>query len=206
MTRGWWKGFTSKPSALVTTITRVIWTMSNGSEKWMGLSPCHTPFDVTAIGIMHVAAVPFDETISTASQTWQPRQCSTNSQRPQSTRVAAISHPQTQNTKFSARFHQTAQKGIANNLISHLHYNRRNQIHTTTSSSTSTGLAFLISRQRDRRPKGTMQLNNTHNQESTYNQRKKSQSRITWTPIKSQTESVNYFKIHLKSAPPIDHL
>ncbi len=50
-------GLNRKASKRVMMRTNAICRLSNGNAKCMGLSPCHTPFDVAAMGVIQVAFV-----------------------------------------------------------------------------------------------------------------------------------------------------
>jgi hypothetical protein len=57
ITRGCLMGLKRKASKRVMMRTNAICRLSNGNAKCMGLSPCHTPFDVAAMGVIQVAFV-----------------------------------------------------------------------------------------------------------------------------------------------------
>lgn len=57
ITRGCLMGLNRKASKRVMMRTNAICRLSNGNAKCTGLSPCHTPFDVAAMGVIQVAFV-----------------------------------------------------------------------------------------------------------------------------------------------------
>lgn len=57
ITRGCLMGLNRKASKRVMMRTNAICRLSNGNAKCVGLSPCHTPFDVAAMGVIQVAFV-----------------------------------------------------------------------------------------------------------------------------------------------------